>query len=59
MHLHLLFRFACSPSSGVRVSRSDSLGPFQGFGRGKHAAAGWSAVGDKDCEALQALDLFV
>lgn len=65
MHLHLLFRFAFSPSLSVRVSHSDSLGPFQGFqivDWERKTRCSWmeeSAVGDKDCEALQALDLFV
>lgn len=65
LHLHLLFRFAYGPSLGVRVSHSDSLGPFQGFqivDRERKTCCSWmeeSAVGDKDREALQALDLFV
>lgn len=61
----LLFSFAFSASSGVRVSHSDSLGPFQGFqivDWEKKTCCSWmeeSAVADKDCEALQAPDLFV
>lgn len=56
MHLHLLFRFAFSPSPGVRVSHSDSLGPFQGFqivGRERKTRCSWMEA------ALPALDLFV